>query len=330
MTAYLIRRFLASIVILLGVSVLIFAMIHLVPGDPVLIMLHEVKSGPGAIEEMRRNLGLDRPLVEQYLLWLVGNDFVRVDTDDDGEADSFGTRHGVLRGDFGRSIFKRAQVIDIIRDRFPATLKLTMAAMLFALPVGLFAGIIAAVKRETVYDYTTMLGALVGVSLPPFWLGLMLMYAFGVELRWVRPFVGDRGWITLILPTITLAAPTVAVIARLTRSSILNVLGEDYVRTARAKGVHERRVLTRHALRNAIIPVLTILGLQFGYLLGGAVIVETVFVFPGLGREVVTAIINRDFPLVQGVTLFSAVVFVLINFAVDMLYTAVDPRIRYA
>ena len=202
--------------------------------------------------------------------------------------------------------------------------------MFFALPVGLFAGIVSAVKRETFYDYTTMLGALVGVSLPPFWLGLMLMYAFGVELRWVRPFVGDRGWITLILPTITLAAPTVAVIARLTRSSMLNVLGEDYVRTARAKGVHERRVLTRHALHNAIIPVLTILGLQFGYLLGGAVIVETVFVFPGLGREVVTAIINRDFPLVQGVTLFSATLFVIINFAVDMLYTAVDPRIRYA
>ena len=330
MTVYLIRRLLASIVILLGVSVLIFLMIHLVPGDPVAIMLHEVKSGPGAIEEMRRNLGLDRPLTEQYLFWLLGNDYLRVDTDGDEVADSFGTRHGVLRGDFGRSIFKRSQVSDIIASKFPATLKLTLAALFFALPVGLFAGIVSAVKRETFYDYTTMLGALVGVSLPPFWLGLMLMYAFGVELRWVRPFVGDRGWITLILPTITLAAPTVAVIARLTRSSMLNVLGEDYVRTARAKGVHERRVLTRHALHNAIIPVLTILGLQFGYLLGGAVIVETVFVFPGLGREVVTAIINRDFPLVQGVTLFSATLFVIINFAVDMLYTAVDPRIRYA
>ncbi len=330
MTVYLIRRLLASILILLGVSVLIFAMIHLVPGDPVAIMLHEVKSGPGAIEEMRRNLGLDRPLPEQYLLWLIGNDYLRVDTDGDDIADSYGTRRGVLRGDFGRSIFKRSQVIDIIADRFPATLKLTMAAMLFALPVGLFAGIVAAIKRETIHDYLTMLGALVGVSIPPFWLGLMLMYVFGVELRWVRPFVGDRGWITLLLPTITLAAPTVAIIARLTRSSMLNVLGEDFVRTARAKGVREGRVLTAHVLRNAFIPVLTILGLQFGYLLGGAVIVETVFVFPGLGREVVTAIINRDFPLVQGVTLFSATIFVIINFGVDMLYTAVDPRIRYA
>ncbi len=330
MTAYLIRRLLASILILLGVSVLIFAMIHLVPGDPVAIMLHEVKSGPGAIEEMRRNLGLDRPLPEQYLFWLIGNDYVRVDTDGDDVADSYGTRQGILRGDFGRSIFKRAQVIDIIADRFPATLKLTVAAMLLALPVGIFAGIVAAIKRETLHDYVTMLGALVGVSIPPFWLGLMLMYVFGVELRLVRPFVGDRGLITLILPTITLAAPTVAIIARLTRSSMLNVLGEDYVRTARAKGVREVWVLTAHVLRNAFIPVLTILGLQFGYLLGGAVIVETVFVFPGLGREVVTAIINRDFPLVQGVTLFSATVFVLINFGVDMLYTAVDPRIRYA
>ena len=330
MTVYLIRRLLASILILLGISVLIFAMIHLVPGDPVAIMLHEVKSGPGAIEEMRRNLGLDRPLPEQYLLWLIGNDYLRVDTDGDDIADSYGTRRGVLRGDFGRSIFKRAQVMDIIADRFPATLKLTLAAMLFALPVGLFAGIVAAIKRETIHDYVTMLGALVGVSIPSFWLGLMLIYVFGVELRWVRPFVGDRGWITLILPTITLAAPTVAIIARLTRSSMLNVLGEDFVRTARAKGVREAQVLTAHVLRNAFIPVLTILGLQFGYLLGGAVIVETVFVFPGLGREVVTAIINRDFPLVQGVTLFSATIFVLINFGVDMLYTAVDPRIRYA
>ena len=330
MTVYLIRRLLASILILLGVSVLIFAMIHLVPGDPVAIMLHEVKSGPGAIEEMRRNLGLDRPLPEQYLFWLIGNDYLRVETDGDDIADSYGTRRGVLRGDFGRSIFKRAQVMDIIANRFPATLKLTLAAMLFALPVGLFAGIVAAIKRETIHDYVTMLGALVGVSIPSFWLGLMLIYVFGVELRWVRPFVGDRGWITLILPTITLAAPTVAIIARLTRSSMLNVLGEDFVRTARAKGVREGRVLTTHVLRNAFIPVLTILGLQFGYLLGGAVIVETVFVFPGLGREVVTAIINRDFPLVQGVTLFSATIFVLINFGVDMLYTAVDPRIRYA
>ncbi len=330
MTVYIIRRLLASILILIGVSVLIFAMIHLVPGDPVAIMLHEVKSGPGAIEEMRRNLGLDRPLPEQYLFWLIGNDYLRVDTDGDDIADSYGTRRGVLRGDFGRSIFKRSQVINIIADRFPATLKLTVAAMLFALPVGLFAGIVAAIKRETIHDYVTMLGALVGVSIPPFWLGLMLIYVFGVELRWVRPFVGDRGLITLILPTITLAAPTVAIIARLTRSSMLNVLGEDFVRTARAKGVREGRVLTIHVLRNAFIPVLTILGLQFGYLLGGAVIVETVFVFPGLGREVVTAIINRDFPLVQGVTLFSATIFVIINFGVDMLYTAVDPRIRYA
>ncbi len=330
MTAYLIRRLLASILILLGVSMLIFAMIHLVPGDPVAIMLHEVKSGPGAIEEMRRNLGLDRPLPEQYLFWLIGNDYVRVDTDGDDIPDSHGTRQGVLRGDFGRSIFKRAQVIDIIADRFPATLKLTVAAMFLALPVGILAGIVAAIQRETLHDYVTMMGALLGVSIPPFWLGLMLMYVFGVELRWVRPFVGDRGWVTLILPTITLAAPTVAIIARLTRSSMLNVLGEDFVRTARAKGVREGRVLTAHVLRNAFIPVLTILGLQFGYLLGGAVIVETVFVFPGLGREVVTAIINRDFPLVQGVTLFSATLFVLINFGVDMLYTAVDPRIRYA
>jgi ABC-type dipeptide/oligopeptide/nickel transport system permease component len=311
------------------VSILIFLMIHLVPGDPVTIMLHESTAGPGAIEQMRRDLGLDQPLPLQYLYWLIGNDYVKLDTDKDGVPDTYGTRKGILRGDFGRSIFKRAPVIDVIADKFPRTLKLAVAVMLIALPLGVGAGIIAAVKRETLLDYTTTFGALAGVSLPSFWLGLMLMFVFGVDLAWVRPYVGDKGLITLVLPSITLAAPSIAIIARLTRSSMLNVLGEDYIRTARAKGVRESVVLYRHAFRNALIPVITVLGLQFGYLLGGAVIVETVFVYPGLGSEVVTAILNRDFPEVQGIILVSAVSFVLINLVVDLLYTVVDPRIQY-
>lgn len=329
MRAYIIRRSATALLVLFCVSILIFLMIHLVPGDPVTIMLHESTAGPEAIDRMRRDLGLDQPLALQYIYWLLGNDFVRVDTDGDNVPDSSGTRLGILRGDFGRSIFKRAQVSEIIADKYPRTFKLALAVMVLALPLGVTAGIIAAVRRETALDYATTIGALVGVSLPSFWLGLMLMYVFGVQLAWIRPFVGDRSLTTLILPTITLAAPSVAVIARLTRSSMLNVLNEDYVRTARAKGLRERFVLARHALRNAIIPVVTIVGLQFGYLLGGAVIVETVFVYPGLGSEVVTAILNRDFPMVQGIVLFSAASFVLINLIVDLLYTVIDPRIQY-
>lgn len=304
-------------------------MIHLVPGDPVLIMLQQSTAGPEAVAQVRRDLGLDQPLPLQYVYWLIGNNFVKVDTDGDGVPDAYGTHLGILRGDFGRSLFKKAQVADIITDKFPHTLKLTLAVMLISIPLGIFAGVVAAVKRETFLDYATTVGALVGVSIPSFWLGLILMFVFGVQLAWVRPFIGDKGLVTLILPAITLAAPFVAVIARLTRSSMLNVLSEDYIRTARAKGVRERYVLYGHALRNAIIPVVTMIGLQFGYLLGGAVIVETVFVYPGLGNEVVTAILNRDFPMVQGIVLFSATLFVFINLATDVVYTIVDPRIQY-
>lgn len=330
MRIYVLRRIATALLVLLLVSVLIFLMIHLVPGDPVTIMLHESTVGTDAIEQMRRDLGLDQPLPLQYIYWLVGNDFTMQDSDRDGVPDTPGTRKGILRGDFGRSIFKRAPVIDIIVDKFPRTLKLAVAVMSIALPLGILAGVIAAVKRETIFDYFTTLGALAGVSLPSFWLGLMLMFVFGVDLGWIRPYVGDRGITTLILPAITLALPAIAVISRLTRSSMLNVLGEDYIRTARAKGVRESLVLTRHALRNALIPVVTILGLQFGYLLGGAVIVETVFVYPGLGSEVVTAILNRDFPMVQGIILVSAAAFVFINLVVDVVYTFIDPRIQYS
>jgi ABC-type dipeptide/oligopeptide/nickel transport system permease component len=220
-------------------------------------------------------------------------------------------------------------VTEIILEKFPSTLKLTFAALSFAAIVGVAVGIIAAVKRETPYDYGVTITALAGVSVPTFWLGLILMFIFGVRLAWIRPFIGDDGLITLILPALTLAAPTIAITARLTRSSMLDVLGEDYVRTARSKGLTERKVLTAHTLRNVLIPVVTILGLQFGFLLGGAVIVESVFAYPGLGREVVTGIVNRDFPVVQGIILFSATVFVGINLFIDILYTFIDPRIRY-
>jgi peptide/nickel transport system permease protein len=325
LSKYVIRRLIASILVLFGVSILVFLMMHLTPGDPVQVMLHETVASERAIEEMRHNLLLDRPLPEQYLVWFIGGDLLQfVRGEDIGVA---GTRRGVIRGDMGRSIFKRVPVSQLVVEKFPATFRLTLAAMALAIPLGILAGVISAVYRGTLSDYSTMLAALVGVSLPSFWLGLMLMFIFGVELGWVRPFIGDRGFITLILPAITLSTPTIAIIARLTRSSMLDVLNENYIQTARAKGLQERRVVFQHGLRNAIIPVITILGLQFGYLLGGAVIVETVFAYPGLGREIVGAILNRDFPVVQGITLFTAASFVLINLIVDMMYMVVDPRI---
>lgn len=330
MLTYILRRLLTSVVVLLGVSVLVFSMLHLAPGDPVEAMLHEIVASDEAIADMRANLGLDRPLPEQYFIWMVGNDFMRVDTDHDGEDDSYGTREGVIRGDLGRSIFKRVPVTELIIEKFPATLRLTLAAMAIAVPLGILAGIVSAVKRETLIDYAAMIGALIGVSIPSFWLGLLLMSIFGVELGWVRPFVGDQGYITLVLPAITLSTPTIALLARLTRSSMLDVLNEDFIRTARAKGLREYQVLFRHGLRNAIIPVITLLGLQIGYLMGGAVIVETVFAYPGIGREVVGAIIRRDFPVVQGITLFSAASFILINLLVDVFILAIDPRISHA
>lgn len=329
MFSYLLRRLIQSIFVLFGVSILVFLMIHLVPGDPVLVMLSETAASEQAIESMRANLGLDRPLPEQYFLWLVGNDFMMIDSDRDGELDSYGDRRGILRGDFGRSIFKRVPVGDLIAERFPATLRLALAAMAISVPLGVLAGVVAAVRRDTIIDNLSMLLALLGVSIPSFWLGMMLMSIFGVQLGWIRPFIGDRGLITLILPAVTLSMPTLAVTARLTRSSMLDTLNEDYIRTARAKGLIQRVVLYRHAFRNAIIPVITLLGLQFGFLLGGAVIVETVFAYPGLGREIVDAILQRDFPTVQGLTLFSGVIFVLINLVVDILYGFLDPRISY-
>lgn len=329
LVAYTVRRVLASLLVLFGVSILIFLMIHLVPGDPVEVMLHETVASEQAIITMRRSLGLDRPLPEQYVIWLVGNTLTDSGPEEAEleEGEGTATRLGVIRGDLGRSIFKRVPVSELIVDKFPATLKLTLAALAIAIPLGLSAGIFAAIRHESSYDYLTMIGALAGVSLPSFWLGLMLMFVFGVRLGWVRPFIGDQGLITLILPAVTLSAAPLAITARLTRSSMLDVLNQDYIRTARAKGLAELYILLIHALRNAVIPVLTVLGLQFGYLLGGAVIVETVFVYPGLGSEVVNAILNRDFPVVQGITLVSAASFVLINLIVDLLYAAIDPRI---
>jgi peptide/nickel transport system permease protein len=235
----------------------------------------------------------------------------------------------VVRGDFGQSFQYRAPALTVVLERLPATIQLSLVAMLLTVGIGVSLGILAAVRRGTRYDVAGMVLAVLGQSLPNFWLGIMLILFFGVALRWL-PTSGFSGWTSLILPGITLAAFPTALVARLTRSSMLEILHRDYIRTGRAKGLAERRVVLHHALRNAAIPVLTVLGLQIGALLGGAVITESVFAWPGMGKLIVDAIFFRDFPVVQTVLILSATVFVAINLIVDLLYTVIDPRIRYS
>jgi len=260
-----------------------------------------------AIDELNRQLGLREPLHIQYAIFL----------------------RSVFHGDFGQSFQYRAPALRVVVERLPATAQLTLAAMTLTVFAGVSIGIVAAVRRGTRYDYAGTALAVLGQSLPNFWLGIMLILLFGVALRWL-PTSGFEGWRHLILPSVTLAAFPTALVARLTRSSMLEILNRDFVRTGRAKGLGEGNVVLRHAFRNAAIPVLTVIGLQIGTLLGGAVITESVFAWPGMGKLIVDAIFFRDFPVVQTVLIFSAGVFIGINLVVDLLYTLIDPRIRYS
>ncbi len=307
MIAYIANRLALSAVVVGGVSILVFLMLHLVPGDPVAVMLSEQSSAQDA-RTLRHELGLDQPLYVQYGLYI----------------------DRIVHGDLGRSIRLRRPVSELIADRFPNTLQLAVSSLALATLIGVVVGTLSATRRGQILDYASMAGALVGVSLPSFWLGLMLIFLFGLRLRWL-PIAGNQdGLASLVLPTVTLAAVPTATIARLTRSGLLDVLGEDYIRTARAKGLRELPVVLNHALRNSIIPVITVVGVQFGVLLGGAIIVETVFAWPGIGRLLIDAVSARDFPLVQGIMLFISVGFVVVNLAADILYAYADPRIRYS
>jgi ABC-type dipeptide/oligopeptide/nickel transport system permease component len=302
---YIIRRLVMAVPVLFGVSVLTFAMLHLVPGDPVRAMFLE--SGGASeeqIEQVRHVLGLDKPLPVQY--W----DYI--------------TR--IFHGDMGRSIISNRAVAPELIQNFPPTLELTLAGMTLAILFGFAMGIIAAISRGRWLDNLTMILTLGGVSMPGFWLGLLLIYVFSVRLHLI-PVIGGSPAKQLILPAIALGLQASAVIARLVRSSLLEVLSEQYIMAARAKGLTQRAVISRHALRNALLPVVTIVGLQFGSLLSGAVIIETVFARRGIGRILVEALQARDFPTAQGGVLFVASVYVLVNLCVDLLYGFIDPRI---
>ncbi len=333
MLANVAKRFFQLIPVLLGVSVIVFLMMSLIPGDPVQIMIGDQPVTKQEEALMRHDLGLDQPPVERYFLFA-------------GRA---------LTGDFGRSFFQHRPVIDVIGERLPATIELTLAALIVAVIVGVLLGILAAVKKNTIFDRLATVGSLFGVSLPGFWFGILLIMLFAVTLR-VLPVSGRMGFdyqvvpIThfmlidtllrgqfgafkdalahIILPAITLGLPMAAILMRVTRSSMLEVLRHDYMVFAEAKGLGRWRILTRHALKNALIPTVTVAALETGALLGGNMIVETVFGWPGLGRLVVESIFLRDYPLVQTAVLLYAVTYVLLNFVADVLYTVLNPKVR--
>jgi len=302
---YVIRRLLLAIPVLIGVSILVFAIIRFIPGDPARAVAG-VNASPEYIEQVRRDLLLDEGVHVQYYVYM----------------------SNLLQGDMGRSTFTRRPVTVELMQRFPNTLLLSATAMAFAIVFGMAAGIVSATRRYSLFDNTSMLLALFGVAAPVFWLGIMFQLLFSVHLGWL-PSGGIGTWQHLILPALTLGLATTALIARITRSSMLDVLGQDYITTARSKGLVERVVVYKHALKNAMIPVVTVMGLQFGTLLGGAVLTETVFSWPGVGRLMVDSILARDYPVVQGAVLLLAVLFVTINLVVDIIYAFLDPRISY-
>jgi ABC-type dipeptide/oligopeptide/nickel transport system permease component len=311
---YVARRLLLAVPVLVGVSLLVFAVMHLSPGDPAAIMLG-AQATREDVERLHRDLGLDRALPVQYARWM----------------------GRVLQGDLGRSIPLGREVLPEVLVRFKATLILTGGALLVALVIGVPAGIVSATRQYTWLDRLSMGIAVTGVSLPVFWTGIMLIIVFSLTLRWLpsagmfSPYGGGFGDLVwhLVMPAVTLGTASAAALARMTRSAVLEIVRQDFVRSARAKGLGERAVVGRHVLKNALNPIVTVLGIQVGTLLGGAILTETVFSWPGLGSMMVRAIQARDYPLVQGGVLLIATTFVLVNLLVDLLYAVFDPRIRY-
>ncbi|MFP3388267.1 nickel ABC transporter permease [Brevibacillus sp. SIMBA_040] len=305
MLSYIVKRLLQMIPTLIGVSLLCFIIIHSVPGNPA----HLIAGVDATAEEIKivtERLGLDRPLYEQYgsYVW------------------------GLLQGDLGTSLRSDRPVAEEILSRFPNTIMLTLLSVVIMVIIGLFAGVISATKPNSVQDNTAMMVSLFGISMPVFWSGIMLILVFSYYLQWL-PSGGSTQFKHYILPALALGLSSSAVLARLTRSSILEVINQDFIRTARAKGVREKLVIYKHTLKNALIPIITIIGLEFGHLLGGAVLTETVFSMNGLGRYIIQSIQFRDYPAIQGSILFVAALFVIVNLVVDLCYGSVDPRIRY-
>ncbi|WP_010288522.1 nickel ABC transporter permease [Kurthia massiliensis] len=305
MFKFIAKRILQMIPILIVVTIVVFMFVHLIPGNPARIV-----AGPEAdqatVERIEAKLGLDKPIVEQYFVY-VGN---------------------LVKGDFGNSLKTNEPILEEMKTRFMPTFWLTVWSMIFAFVVGIGIGILSAMRRNSFWDYFGMFAAVVGISIPSFWLGLILMQWFSVQLGWF-PTTGLDSWKGYVLPSITLGVGVAAIIARFTRSALIDVLKEDYIRTGRAKGFSEWKIMMRQALKNAMVPVVTMTGLQFGFLLGGSVVIETVFGFPGLGSWLIDAVTNRDYPVIQAEILLFSLEFLLINLAVDVIYGFLNPQIRY-
>jgi ABC-type dipeptide/oligopeptide/nickel transport system permease component len=303
---YVIRRLLQVLPIVFLVATTVFFLFKLIPGDPATVFAGE-QASPATIARVRERLGLDQPIMVQYWRYL----------------------QRLVKGDLGTSFINGMEVIDLVKARFPNTIRLAFISTILSAFLGVSIGMVSALKRETIIDYLLTVVALLGISIPIFWLGLLLIYIFSVELS-LLPIAGAATWKNYIMPVCTLSAVSVASILRITRSSILEVMGEDFVRLARAKGLKESRVVFRHVLPNALIPVVTVIGLQFGYMLGGSIITETIFGWPGMGRMLVVAVNQRDVMVVQGVLIVFATSFVLVNLIVDIVYALIDPKISYS
>ncbi|MBD7943295.1 ABC transporter permease [Psychrobacillus sp. Sa2BUA9] len=305
MSSYLFKRITTMLITIIGVSILVFMIIHLIPGNPVNHILGDYATQE-SIQELESRLGLDRPITVQYVSYMAN----------------------AIQGDLGTSFITGYTVVEEIMNRIPVTAQLAFYSILFGSFLGIGIGVLAAVKKNTIYDQLAMTLALIGISAPGFWIALFLILLFSYQLS-IFPISGYSGFYSLILPSITLGLGTAGSIARMTRSSMLDVIKQDYIRTARAKGAGAYRLIFQHCLQNAVIPVITLIGMQFGYLMAGAVVTETVYALPGLGSLIVSAISTRDIPTVQGLLLFMGSIIILVNFVVDLLYTKLDPRIQY-
>ncbi len=305
MLKYLIRRLILMIPVVIGMTVIVFLILHLAPGDPVDLIVGPNVT-PEVYENIRRRLGLDQPLIIQYLKFM----------------------KSVIKGDLGVSILQERPVIELILERLPVTLQIGFAGFLITFVIAIPTGILAAVNRNTIIDYSCMTGAMLGISLPTFWFGLLLMYFFAYKMR-LFPISGYGSLKHLVLPAFALGLTNAAITARMVRSSMLEVLRQDYIRTARSKGLAEKVVIYQHALKNAMIPIITLMGLRLGWIIGGSVMLEIVFSIPGLGRLIVESILSRDYPVVQGSMIVLTSSIILANILADILYAVVDPRIRY-
>jgi peptide/nickel transport system permease protein len=343
-TTYIARRLVQTVVLLFLLSIILFALVNLAPGGPLSAYGQGRRLRPEQAEILKRQFGLDKPLPLQYVYWLIGNDWTRVDTNGDGVADASGSRLGILRGDFGFSYRTRKPVLDEIGQRFPNTIYLMSITMGLALLIAIPIGILSAVKQYSIFDFIATTFSFAGQAIPEFWLGLLLIIIFYVWLR--NPFTGEPllppGQMSgdnpsvldsishLILPVLTGALGWVAWYSRFIRSSMLEILPLDYLRTARAKGASERMVVYKHALRNALIPIVTLVALDLPYIFTGAVLIETIFAWPGMGRLYYQSAVERDYPLLMAVLIIGAAFIILSNLLADVLYAMLDPRVRYS